>query len=151
MDCVGGQSLGGVLFCNKCLEPMNMSFRDRSVREVSAMEYIVQNDPFMRLRPGSWVLTLDLSIGKQAKAAAKATRVLLFKGFRKPKSVSTMSKEKRKEKGKAHSKSKRKMTDLQSGVLRRSCWLRLYNLRRGWRYGLFIFFFKSNALGPEVC
>lgn len=48
---------------------MNSFFKDEVERKVLMMEYIKQNDPFKHLRPGSWGLTLDSSIGKQAIAA----------------------------------------------------------------------------------
>lgn len=56
-------------FWHKCLGLMNSFFKDEVERKVLMMEYIKQNDPFKHLRPGSWGLTLDSSIGKPATAA----------------------------------------------------------------------------------
>lgn len=37
-----------------------MFVKDETTREVPAMEFIKQNDPFMYLKTGAWGLTLDL-------------------------------------------------------------------------------------------
>lgn len=78
LDLTGLRSLTGVLFWHKCLGLMNVFVKDEVTRVVLLMKYIKQNEPFMRLRPGLWGPTLNLSIGKQATAAAKATGVPLF-------------------------------------------------------------------------
>lgn len=44
-------------------------FQGQSGGEGADDGYIKQNDPFKHLRPGSWGLTLDSSIGKPATAA----------------------------------------------------------------------------------
>lgn len=51
---------------------MNTFFKDETEREVPIIEYIKQKDPFMRLRTSTLGPTLDLSIGKQAMATARA-------------------------------------------------------------------------------
>lgn len=110
----GVSSLGGVVFWLKCLGLMNVFVKDKTAREVSLMKYSKQDDPFMRMRLGLWGPTPDLSISKQAMAAAKDVGVTLFPkpGAQKAKeTVSAVLKEKRKEKAKASSKSKRKTTE----------------------------------------
>lgn len=55
LDRTGVRSLEGMLFWHKCLGLMNTFVKDELAQEVPIMEEIKQDDPFMRLRPGSWL------------------------------------------------------------------------------------------------
>lgn len=76
---------------------MNEFIKDEDAREVSVMEYIKRDDPFMRLKTGAWGSTWDLAVGRQAIVAARAAVVLLFS---KQADRKTTEKEKAKEKAK---------------------------------------------------
>lgn len=56
----------------------NVFVKDGAMGEVSSMKYVKQDDPFVRLRPGLWGPTLDLSVRKLAIVAGKAAGVPLF-------------------------------------------------------------------------
>lgn len=109
-----------MLFWHKCIGLINVFVKNGATMEVTVTSSRPKTwvPTFMSLRPGSWVgvLTLDLSIDKQAIAAAKATGVLCFRnqgvgGKKTKETVSTVLKEKVKEKAKAPLKSKRKTTE----------------------------------------
>lgn len=90
---------------------MNTFFKDETEREVPIIEYIKQNDHFMRLRTSTLGPTLDLSIGKQAMATARAEGVPLVQIKRSQKPNVAPVKSKEKEKAHAQANAKRTTTE----------------------------------------